>query len=121
MMWHDFFEAGGWGMYPTALLGFVFVASGILFSFRPEERYVPVVFCAGVAALGAGILGSAVGIVNTFHYVQTVAPAEQLKMAALGCAESLNNLVLALMLAIPTALLALVGAARAAMRSSSET
>ena len=120
-MWHDFFEAGGWGMYPTAFFGFVFVASGILFSFRPEGRFVPVVFCAGVAALGAGILGAAVGVVTTFRYVQTVAPAEQIKIAMLGCAESLNNLVLALMLAIPTALLALVGAARAAMRSPDGT
>jgi hypothetical protein len=117
MMWHDFFEAGGWGMYPTAFFGFVFVTSGILFSLRPEGRLVPVVFCSGVAALGAGLLGMAVGIANTFHYVQTVAPAEQFKIATLGFAESLNNLVLALMLAIPTALLALVGAARAAARS----
>ena len=64
-------------MYPTAFFGFVFVVSGILFSFRPESRFVPAVFCAGVAALGAGLLGSAVGIVNTFHYVQTVAPAQE--------------------------------------------
>ena len=82
---------------------------------------MPVVFCAGVAALGAGILGAAVGVVTTFRYVQSGAPAEQLKVATLGCAESLNNLVLALMLVIPTALLALVGAARAAMRSPDGT
>jgi len=117
-MWNDFFEAGGWGMYPTALFGFAFVASGFLFAFRPESRFAPIVFCAGVAALGAGILGTAVGFVTTFRYVQTVAPAEQVKIALLGCAESLNNLVLALMLAIPTALLALVGVTRAAMKRS---
>ena len=120
MMWKDFFEAGGWGMYPTAFLGFIFILSGLLYAFRPERRFVPVAFCAGVAALGAGLIGSAVGIENTFHHVQTVAPADQLKIALLGCAESLNNLVLALLLAIPTALLALTGAVRAARRSSGD-
>ena len=115
-MWNDFFADGGWGMYPTALFGFLFVASGFLYAFRPESRFVPIVFCAGVAALGAGVLGTAVGFITTFRYVQTVAPADQVKIAVLGCAESLNDTVLALMLAIPSALLTLIGAGRAAIK-----
>ena len=117
-MWDDFFAAGGWGMYPTTLFGFVFIATGFLFAFRPERRFLPIVFWSGAAALGAGLLGTAIGLVNTFRYVQTVAPADQVKIAVLGCAESLNDTVLALMIAIPTALLALIGSARAAMKRS---
>ena len=113
-MWSDFFEAGGWGMYPTALFGFLFVASGGLYLFRPQSRFAPIVLCCGIAALGAGLLGSSVGIVNTLRYARTIAPEEQLKTAFLGCAESLNNLVLALMVTMVAALLTLGGVVRAA-------
>ena len=113
-MWSDFFEAGGWGMYPTAFFGFVFVASGVLYLIRPESRFAPMVLCAGIAAMGAGLLGSSVGIVNTLRYARTIAPDEQLKVAFLGCAESLNNLVLALMVTMIAALLTLGGVVRAA-------
>ncbi len=113
-MWSTFFRDGGWGMYPTALFGFVFVASGFLYLFRPEARFAPIVLCSGVLTMAAGLLGTSVGIVKTFHYLPEVAPSEQLAIAGLGCAESLNNLVLALILTVATALLTWVGVVRSA-------
>jgi hypothetical protein len=99
-------------MYPTALFGFVFVASGFLYLFRPEGRFAPIVLGAGVLTMGAGLLGTSVGIVKSFRYVPEVPQDQQVQLAALGCAESLNNLILALILTVLTTLLALVGVVR---------
>jgi hypothetical protein len=112
-MWSNFFESGGFGMYPVAIFGFVLVASGVLLMLRPERRLVPIVACAAVLTLGAGLLGTAVGIVNTLHYVHTLPAGDRLDVTAVGCAESLHNLVLALMLVTATGILALVAAVRA--------
>lgn len=113
-MWSNFFEAGGWGMYPTSLLGFLLVASGVLLVLRPQRRFVPLVLSLGVVTFGSGVLSTCVGVVNTFHYLGQVQPSRQMEIAALGCAESLHNLVLALILVVVTALLASAAALRAA-------
>lgn len=113
MMWASFFRDGGWGMYPTSICGFLLVASGVLLLLRPERRFLPPVIALGVVTLGSGVLSSTVGIVNTLRYITKVPAGEQLKLAALGCAESLNNVVLAMILGVLTALLAAVAAFRA--------
>lgn len=112
MMWADFFRDGGWGMYPTSIFGFLLVAAAVLLLLRPERRYVALVSSLGLLTLGAGVLGTSVGLVNTFRYVYKVPAADQLRVALLGCAESLNNFVLALMLVVLAALLASIAALR---------
>jgi MotA/TolQ/ExbB proton channel family len=112
----EFFRDGGWGMYPTVLFGFLMVAAGFLYLLRPESRYLPVVFCTGFLALGAGLLGTCTGLVTTFHYIQKVPVPEQVGIAAQGCAESLNNMILALILAFIAALATLGGVAREVRR-----
>jgi len=111
-MWSNFFEAGGWGMYPTALFGFLLVASGVVLVLRPERRFARLVLSLFVATAGSGLLSTAVGIVKSFYYLEQVPEAKRLVIGALGCAESLHNLVLAMMLVVLTALLAAVAAAR---------
>lgn len=113
-MWDNFFKAGGWGMYPTALFGFLLVAAGIVLVLRPERRFVWLAVTLGVATLGSGLLSTSVGVVTSFHYIWQVAPDKQVAIAAAGCAESLHNLVLALMIVVFTSLLAAVAALRAA-------
>lgn len=111
-MWDDFFKAGGWGMYPTMIFGFFFVAASVLFLLRPERRFLPLVASLGAVTLGSGLLGTSVGIVKSFHYLQQVPAADQLIVATLGCAESLNNLVLALIIVVAATLLVSIGALR---------
>ena len=113
-MLSSFFHDGGWGMYPTGVFGFLLVASGVLLLLRPERRFVPLVLSLGVVTLGCGGLNCCVGIVNSFHYLGQVPPANQLHIAALGCAESLNNVVLALILVVLTSFIASLAALRAA-------
>ena len=114
MIWANSFRDGGWGMYPTSLFGFFLIAAAVLLVLRPERRFVALVASLGLLTLGAGVLGTTTGIVNTFRYLVKVPAAEQAQIAALGCAESLNNMVLALMLAVLAALLASIAALRAA-------
>lgn len=115
-MWTTFFRDGGWGMYPTATFGFLLVASGVLCLLRPERRFVAVVLSLGAATLGSGLLGFTVGVVNSFRYLPRVADVDQrFTIAALGCAESLHNVVLALILIVVTALITVLAAVRAAL------
>ena len=115
-MWNTFFRDGGWGMYPTSLFGFLLVAAGVLCVIRPERRFVPLLLSLGAMTTGSGLLGCAVGLVTTFHYLPRVPEVDQrFTIAALGCAESLNNVVLALILVVLASLLSAVAALRAAL------
>ena len=49
---------GGWGMYPTSVFGLLLIGAGLLFFFRPEARFIPLVVCTGVLTLAAGVLGA---------------------------------------------------------------
>jgi hypothetical protein len=111
-MFANFFRDGGWGMYPTSICGFLLLAAGFLYLLRPESRYTPLVFCLGFMTIIAGVLGTLTGLITTFRYLQDVTPADQLKIAALGAAESTNNMVLALVLTFLAALPTLGGVVR---------
>jgi hypothetical protein len=110
----SFFEAGGWGMYPTLLFGFFMVAAAGLYALRNDERYAKAWFALAVATWGAGVLGTALGLVTTVHYVSKLAPAEQFGVFIQGLEESLHNVILALIIVIPTGLIAAVGTVRRA-------
>jgi hypothetical protein len=112
-MWSNFFAAGGWGMYPTMLFGFLLLATIVLHTLRPEPRFQRLSVILGIMTFASGLLGTIVGICNSAHYLDQVPPQDQLKTFALGCEESLHNLVLALIL---IQLAALVTAASALRR-----
>lgn len=116
-MWSTFFHDGGWGMYPTSVFGFLLMGAVGLSLLRPERRWIPLVASLAVATFGAGLLGTSVGIVKSFHYLPEVPKADQLTIATLGCAESLNNLVLALIIVVLASLLASLAALRAGFAS----
>ncbi len=113
-MWTTFFHDGGWGMYPTTLFGALLVTAAALYLLRPERRFAGVVLGLGVATLGAGLLGTATGIIASCRYLLRAPLDQRFTLAALGTAESLNNLVLALILVVLASLIATAGALRAA-------
>lgn len=114
-MWTTFFRDGGWGMYPTVVFGFGLVASVVLYLIRPERRWLVLVACLATSTTGAGLLGTSVGIVKSFRYLPEVPDRERLMIGALGCAESLNNLILALIIVVLSSLIASAGAVRSAL------
>ena len=113
-MWSDFFKAGGWGMYPTSLFGFLLIAAAVVLALRPERRFAWLVVALGAVTQGSGMLGTSMGVITTFHYLGQVPEPKRLLIAAYGCAESLHNLVLSLILVVLASLIAAIAAARAA-------
>jgi hypothetical protein len=111
-MWENFFKAGGWGMYPVMVFGFLLVATTVLHALRPEPRFQRLVTTLGVLTITAGLLGTTVGICNSAHYIGQVPREDQLRILAAGCEESLHNLVLALMIIAIAALITAVSAIR---------
>ena len=111
-VWDNFYYLGGYGMYPTTLFGFGLLVVAFLFLIRLDERYVPMAKTLSFLTLAAGVLGATTGAMIVFRFVQHVAPVDQLRVALLGCAELINNVVLALLLTIVSGLVMLAGHVR---------
>jgi hypothetical protein len=111
-MWSNFYEAGGWGMYPTSLLGFFLMAAAVLYALRPGPRSARVAIVMGAITFASGLLGTFVGMCNSMHYIPKVEAAKQVEILALGCEESLHVTVLSLILVVLAGLVATIGAAR---------
>jgi hypothetical protein len=109
----EFFDAGGWGMYPTLLFGFFLVACSILFLFRPEPKYLASLVGLAASTAGAGLLGFCSGVMHMLRYLKNVPVEERLMTIALGCEESLHCAMLALMLLVVAGLFVTFGAVRA--------
>ncbi|MER2564913.1 MAG: hypothetical protein ABTQ32_29585 [Myxococcaceae bacterium] len=103
-----FIEEGGAGMIPTMLFGFAFVASAVMSISQPERRWLSLVF--GALTFSSGLLGTAMGLINTMRYVAKTNAAEQLPIGATGIAESLNNLVLSNVIIVIGCLISAVAA-----------
>jgi hypothetical protein len=99
-MWSNFFQAGGWGMYPTMLFGFLFLAVTALHALRRDARHLRVAIPLGVITFASGLLGTAVGICNSALYLEQVPREDHVLMFALGCQESLHNLILSLIIIV---------------------
>jgi len=112
-MW-EFFRDGGIGMYLVLVFGFPLIATSALHALRPERRQLPLLVSLGLATLVSGALGFSLGLMMTFRYIQNVPQPDQFKISALGFAESITNLILALMLLALSGLLVSIGAFRGA-------
>jgi hypothetical protein len=108
----EFFSAGGFGMYPTLVFGFLLIACSILFLFRPEPRYLAPLVGLGATTFSAGLLGTTSGVINTLRYLKHVPSEEWFKVVALGCSESLHVMMLALILLVVAGLFVSIGAVR---------
>ncbi|HEY3446661.1 MAG TPA: hypothetical protein VGK67_09875 [Myxococcales bacterium] len=113
----DFWQAGGWGMYPTALFGVLLVAAGVAYALFPERRFVPLLVSLGVVVFGAGVLGTVTGFATTFRYIEKVPVDQQHTITLLGISESLNNIILAFIFIVLATLIASVGALRLGLKS----
>ncbi len=105
-------------MYLVVIFGFFAVAASVLYALRPHRRTLRVALGTGALTLASGLLGTFVGLGETFRYVGKVEVAKQLQIAALGCEESLHNAVLALVLLVLGGVIMTVGTARAPAESA---
>ena len=111
-MWSNFFEAGGFGMYPTMLFGFLFLAATALHALRGDPRHQRMSLALGAITFASGLLGTTIGICNSVHYLDRVPREEQFHVFVMGCEESLHNLVLALLVVIIGGIIAAASAMR---------
>jgi hypothetical protein len=102
------FHHGGWGMYPTTIFGIVLLLAAIQYARRPRARTLVVIRHLNVLTLMSGTLGVVTGMIRTCMHV----PKEELYLIAIGFGESLNNIALAIGLAILARIIVTVGAAR---------
>ena len=112
----QFFREGGFGMFPTALFGLFCFALAVLHALRPDRRLGAVALLLGAATFGSGLLGLSLGLSATTRYILNVEPDKQLMTLAVGTAESLNNLILAMLICLPSLLVGAAGAFRASRR-----
>jgi hypothetical protein len=108
------FHNGGWGMYPTLVLGTLMIAASIAYALRPERQLVPLQISLGIMTLVVGSLGFVTGVIKSLTAIHQV-PAEQRFIWLIGLGESLNNVALALTLVALGALAISVGAFRLAV------
>jgi hypothetical protein len=108
----EFFEAGGWGMYPTLIFGFLLVGCSILFLIRPEPRYLASLVGLGATTAGAGMLGLISGVMSTLRYLKNVPADERLMVIATGTEESLHCLMLGLILIVVAGIFVAISAVR---------
>jgi hypothetical protein len=111
-MMHFFLE-GGAGMWPVTLFGFAFVAISVLHMLRPDRKLGQLVVSLGALTLGAGVLGTTMGINTTMRFLHTAPAGDQFIIAATGIAESSNDLILAMVLFVIGSLASSVAGFRA--------
>jgi hypothetical protein len=103
----DAFHLGGWGMYPTTILGIAFLLTvGRSFGDRnrDQQRVGAALVLAG-SVLVSGFLGLTTGIMRTLR-VATESELPDLAVVCIGTAEALNNIVLALLFLVIGGILA---------------
>ena len=111
-MWSDFYRAGGWGMYPVTIFGFLLIVTCALYTLRLRPHHARLGRLLAGTTLMAGVLGTATGVCNTAFYLQKVEQAKQVEIFALGLQESLHDIVLALLFVILASLVAGAGILR---------
>lgn len=103
-------------MFPTLALGLTCVSLALRYAVKPDSRqWVPLTIGFGCATLLSGALGFVLGCRATLSATVGYAEghADYPLLALAGISESLANLVLALLLLVPAALIAGTGGFRA--------
>lgn len=109
------FHQGGWGMFPTSLMGLVLLVVAGLYARRPEKGKLGVVLGFAAMTFLAGCLGFVAGAIKTLAATAqisdpTMSPGQ---LAAQGISESLQNVALALILLVLAAIVTTIGTIRA--------
>ena len=108
----DAFRNGGWGMYPTSLLGAWALGRAMQAVVLERAQLWPSVRALQGATLAAGLLGFVTGIIRATQFIQEVPIENQVGIFLTGLGESASNVALALLLWVLTQLVMAVGSPR---------
>lgn len=111
-MIENIFEQGGWGMYPTLLLGTLTASIAFKYAARPDQPRSRALWPSATATLLSGLLGFLTGMIRTFQVAYHTPPDERFGITLSGLSESLWNVVLAFVLGVVVSVLLTVGELR---------
>ncbi|MDI1481600.1 hypothetical protein [Polyangium sp. y55x31] len=115
------FRLGGFGMYPTLFFGIILFGAAIGYARNPGKGRLLLPAVLAILTLTAGFLGFFTGIITTLSYAasEVVDPAARafdldqfVRVVAMGTAESLHNVCLALAMNVIGGIVVAVGAYR---------
>jgi len=105
------FRLGGWGMYPTLIVGGLLVGAAAKFALQPERRRMLLVIWMQVLTMLVGTLGFVAGMIKASRgAAETGTPGETILM---GFGEALHCVGLALALVILAGGIGALGLVRA--------
>lgn len=104
-------------MVLLVLFGGALISTSVTYMRKPDPKRHQLLASLSLLTLAGGLLGTVMGMVSTLHVVHEFDDKEQLTLIATGVAESLHNLVLALLVLVLVAILTSVGALRLARQT----
>ena len=107
------FRIGGWGMYPTTIIGLILLATAVLYARQPTARRLRIIANLRLLTMLSGALGFTAGVINAFTHVPEASP-DAVRTAIIGVGESLTNIGAALFVLVIATILTTLGAARTA-------
>jgi hypothetical protein len=105
------FHQGGWGMYPTAIVGLIVVAAAVMFARNPDARRAQLVRHLSMLTFLVGSLGTVTGVIKSLTSLEDTTP---INYALIGVGESLNCVGLALVCMVLAGTIAAIGRTRSA-------
>lgn len=112
----EFIREGGWPMFPTLSFGLVALVLAIWHAGRPSPAQRSLAMTFAVLTVVMGLFGTVLGVQLSSAAIRGVAP-DQRWIFLVGLAESLQNLISALALLLPTTVAIGVGDYRRAQES----
>jgi hypothetical protein len=106
------FRLGGWGMYPTAIVGFVLVIAAGRYAWSPTRGRLGFIGALSALAVLTSALGFVTGIIKTTTSAGQLMEPERSGTLVIGFGESLVNVGFGLTLLVLTAIAVTVGLGR---------
>lgn len=114
------FREGGWGMYPTLIVGLIALASAVRFAWQANAKLRGFINAMSLSAAMCGLTGFVTGLISTGSYIgkRELKGQEALLTLLMGTKESMNNLALALLLLAIIFVVIAIGQRRIDVRSN---
>ncbi len=109
------FHQGGWGMYPTAVIVLVLVATSVRFAMRPDARSAPLLRQLSLLSFVIGALDTVTGCIKSFTSMEETTP---INYALVGLGESLNCIAFGICGVVLGGIFVAIGRARLAPTST---
>jgi hypothetical protein len=115
----DAFRLGGWGMYPTTLVGLILFVTAVRFARSGDRATLPLIRHLSILTALVGSLGFVTGVIKTFISCSGASPSELPMFVVVGTGESLCNVGLALVVLVMARIATSVGIYRGTQSGAS--